>query len=83
MDIVLFNLILGVSDRYPTSFPCVDIVLTIGTLNSDTDASKMNMTNGQAFNQGETEKEWDISFAKRLVKGIMSSTEPKDSFAGI
>ena len=82
-DVILFNLIIHVSGRYPTPFPCVDIVVTIGILNADTDAPKLNMINGQAFNQAETEKEWDISFAKRLVKEIMSSIEPKDSSTGI
>lgn len=78
-DVVLFNLIIGVSGRYPTPYPCVDIVLTIGILNCDTDNPKLNMINSQAFNQDGTEKEWDISFAKRLVKEITSSIEPKDS----
>lgn len=82
-DVILFNLIIHVSGRYPTPFPCVDIVVTIGILNADTDAPKLNMINGQAFNQDGTEKEWDISFAKRLVKEIMSSIEPKDSSTGI
>ena len=67
------------SGRYPTLFPCVDIVFTIGILNGDTDAPKVNMINGQAFNQDGTEKEWDISFAKRLVKEITSSIETNDS----
>ena len=41
------------------------------------------MINSQAFNQDGTEKEWDISFAKRLVKEIVNSIEPKDSSTGI
>ena len=76
-------MIIRVSGRYPTPFPCVDIVLTIGIINGDTDAPKLNMINGQAFNQDGTEKEWDISFAERLVKEIMSSIEPKEGSAGI
>ena len=40
---------------------------------------KLNMVNGQAFNQDGTEKAWNISFAKRLIREIMSSIEPKDS----
>ena len=78
-DVVLFNIIISVSGRYPTSFPCVDIVLTIGILNGDMDDPRLNMINGQVFNQDGTEKEWDISFAKRLVNEIMSSIEPKES----
>lgn len=82
-DIVLFNMIIRVSGRYLTPFSCVDIVLTIGIINGDTDAPKLNVINGQAFNQDGTEKEWDISFAERLVKEIMSSIEPKEGSAGI
>ena len=72
-DVVLFNLILSVSGRYPTSFPCVDIVITIGIVNAETDEPGLVMINGQAFNNCELESKEDKDFAKRLVETIMCS----------
>lgn len=81
-DVVLLNLIIGVSGRYPTPYPCVDIVLTIAIINLDTETPKIIMVNGQAFNQDGSEKDWDISFSERLVKSIISSVEDKKDDSG-
>lgn len=80
-DVVLFNVIINASGRYPTPYPCVHIILTIGIIDIDTQNPKLIVINKRIFNQDDFEdspkRDFDTNFAKSLLEDIVNSIELK------
>ena len=71
-DVVIFNLLLHLLARYPTRFPDVDVVLTIGIVDVDSDAPKLVGINCKAFDlQLYTCDQRDIDYSEGVAKMLL------------